>query len=140
MRTFQPDYLLFTKLDETGSQGAILSAALEAGKPLSFFTNGQNIPEDIEPAQRARVACIGVPSGNGGGRLGGIDGFQYISERGLLRFPPRRSTPAERDRLILENLPHVRWVAMRIHEKIGGAVSLEDLVSSRRHRTHQCRG
>ena len=43
------------------------------------------------------------------------------------------STPAletvERDRLILENLPHVRWVAMRIHEKIGGAVSLEDLVS-----------
>jgi RNA polymerase sigma factor for flagellar operon FliA len=32
--------------------------------------------------------------------------------------------------LILENLPHVRWVAMRIHEKIGGAVSLEDLVSS----------
>jgi RNA polymerase sigma factor for flagellar operon FliA len=36
----------------------------------------------------------------------------------------------ERDRLILENLPHVRWVAMRIHEKIGGAVSLEDLVSS----------
>src|ERR1700723_112700 len=42
-------------------------------------------------------------------------------------------TPAidtvERDRLILENLPHVRWVAMRIHEKIGGAVGLEDLVS-----------
>jgi flagellar biosynthesis protein FlhF len=47
---FQPDYLLFTKLDETGSQGAILSAALEAGQPLSFFANGQNIPEDIEPA------------------------------------------------------------------------------------------
>src|SRR5271168_5141136 len=43
-------------------------------------------------------------------------------------------TPAietgERDRLILENLPHVRWVAMRIHEKLGGAVNLEDLISS----------
>jgi flagellar biosynthesis protein FlhF len=47
---FKPDYLLFTKLDETESQGAILSAALEADKPLSFFANGQNIPEDIEPA------------------------------------------------------------------------------------------
>jgi flagellar biosynthesis protein FlhF len=56
---FQPDYLLFTKLDETGSQGAILSATLEAGKPLSFFTNGQNIPEDIEPAQ-ARVLLSSV--------------------------------------------------------------------------------
>jgi flagellar biosynthesis protein FlhF len=58
---FQPDYLLFTKLDETESQGAILSAALEAGKPLSFFANGQNIPEDIEPAQARALAGIGVP-------------------------------------------------------------------------------
>lgn len=44
------------------------------------------------------------------------------------------STPAlqtdERERLILENLAHVRWIAMRIHEKIGGAVSLDDLVSA----------
>jgi flagellar biosynthesis protein FlhF len=47
---FEADYLLFTKLDETVSQGAILSAALEAAKPISFFANGQNIPEDIEPA------------------------------------------------------------------------------------------
>jgi flagellar biosynthesis protein FlhF len=56
---FQPDFLLFTKLDETESQGAILSAALEADKPLSFFANGQNIPEDIEPAQaRALLASV----------------------------------------------------------------------------------
>ena len=56
---FRPDYLLFTKLDETASQGAILSAALEAGKPLSFFANGQNIPEDIEPAHaRALLASV----------------------------------------------------------------------------------
>jgi flagellar biosynthesis protein FlhF len=47
---FKPDHLLFTKLDETGSRGAILSAALEAQKPLSFFAGGQNIPEDLEPA------------------------------------------------------------------------------------------
>ncbi len=56
---FQADYLLFTKLDETESQGAILSAALEADKPLSFFANGQNIPEDIEPAH-ARTLLASV--------------------------------------------------------------------------------
>ncbi len=56
---FQPDYLLFTKLDETESQGAILSTALEADKPLSFFANGQNIPEDIEPAH-ARILLASV--------------------------------------------------------------------------------
>jgi flagellar biosynthesis protein FlhF len=47
---FKPDYLLFTKLDETESFGAIISTALEAAKPLSFFTNGQSIPEDLEAA------------------------------------------------------------------------------------------
>ena len=56
---FQPDYLLFTKLDETESHAAILSAALEADKPLSFFAAGQNIPEDIEPAH-ARVLLASV--------------------------------------------------------------------------------
>jgi len=44
------------------------------------------------------------------------------------------STPAletdSRERLILDHLPNVRWLAMRIHEKIGGAVSLEDLISA----------
>ena len=38
--------------------------------------------------------------------------------------------PSERERLILEHLAHVRWIAMRIHEKIGGAVALDDLVSA----------
>src|SRR5271166_4053319 len=51
----QPDYLLFTKLDETDSQGAILSTALEADKPLSFFAHGQNIPEDLEPASASAL-------------------------------------------------------------------------------------
>jgi flagellar biosynthesis protein FlhF len=56
---FEPNYLLFTKLDETASLGAVLSVALEASKPLSFFANGQNIPEDIEAAQ-ARVLLTSV--------------------------------------------------------------------------------
>lgn len=47
---FKPDCLLFTKLDETESFGAIISTAIQSGKPLSFFTNGQTIPEDLEAA------------------------------------------------------------------------------------------
>lgn len=47
---FQPDCLLFSRLDETETHGAMVSAALDSEKPLSFCTNGQNIPEDIEPA------------------------------------------------------------------------------------------
>jgi flagellar biosynthesis protein FlhF len=47
---FKPDCLLFTKLDETESFGAIISTTIESGKPLSFFSNGQGIPEDLETA------------------------------------------------------------------------------------------
>jgi flagellar biosynthesis protein FlhF len=47
---FNPDYLLFTKLDETESYGSMLSAAFQTSRPLSFLTRGQGIPEDIEAA------------------------------------------------------------------------------------------
>ncbi len=39
-------------------------------------------------------------------------------------------TAAEREALILEHLPQVRWIATRIHEKLSNAVSLEDLIST----------
>ena len=45
---FEPDYLIFTKLDETESRGAVLAAALDACKPISYLTAGQGIPEDIQ--------------------------------------------------------------------------------------------
>ncbi|HTM49341.1 MAG TPA: sigma-70 family RNA polymerase sigma factor, partial [Bryobacteraceae bacterium] len=37
---------------------------------------------------------------------------------------------AERDRLILENLPQVRLIARRIHDKLPESVSLDDLIST----------
>jgi flagellar biosynthesis protein FlhF len=52
---FKPDSLLFTKLDETDSLGAILSTALEADQQLSFFSSGQNIPEDLDPASASAL-------------------------------------------------------------------------------------
>ena len=38
--------------------------------------------------------------------------------------PAPKFEASERERLILDHLSHVRWIAMRIHEKIGGAVGL----------------
>jgi flagellar biosynthesis protein FlhF len=52
---FQPDRLLFTRLDETASFGPIFSEAARTAKPLSFFTTGQRIPEDLETAGRDRL-------------------------------------------------------------------------------------
>jgi len=51
----RPRHLLFTKLDETGSFGPVFSEAARTHKPLSFFTTGQRIPEDLETATQARL-------------------------------------------------------------------------------------
>ncbi len=46
-KIFQPQAGILTKLDETVTQGATLSAIIEQQLPLSFLTDGQQVPEDI---------------------------------------------------------------------------------------------
>jgi flagellar biosynthesis protein FlhF len=55
--------LIFTRMDETSSFGMILNEASRTGKPVSFFANGQRIPEDIEEATPARITGL-VLNGN----------------------------------------------------------------------------
>jgi len=44
--------------------------------------------------------------------------------------PPEVLTDADRDRMMLEHMPAVRWIARRIHERLPQHVELEDLVSA----------
>ena len=50
------DSLVFTKLDETPAPGVILDAAAKAQKPISYITNGQNVPDDIMPWSAEKFA------------------------------------------------------------------------------------
>lgn len=52
--------LLFTKLDESMSFGCIVNTHLRNKLPLSYFTTGQRVPEDIETATPQRVANLVV--------------------------------------------------------------------------------
>jgi len=52
---FEPRRLLFTRLDETTAPGSIFTEAVRTGKPLSFFSTGQCIPEDLEAASAKRL-------------------------------------------------------------------------------------
>jgi flagellar biosynthesis protein FlhF len=47
---FSPSKIIFTRLDETASCGAMVSESVRTGKPISFLGTGQRIPEDLEPA------------------------------------------------------------------------------------------
>jgi flagellar biosynthesis protein FlhF len=46
--------LVFTKLDETTSLGNIYNVVSRSGIPVSYFTTGQSVPDDIELAQPGR--------------------------------------------------------------------------------------
>lgn len=50
--------LLLTKLDETTGLGNLLPVLRESNLPLSYVTNGQNVPDDIAAAERRRLARI----------------------------------------------------------------------------------
>ena len=48
--------LLLTKLDESTGLGNLLPLLRDGQPPLSYLTNGQNVPDDIEPANARRLA------------------------------------------------------------------------------------
>jgi flagellar biosynthesis protein FlhF len=47
---FAPDKTILSKLDEADGSGAALSHAILANLPVSFVTMGQQVPEDLAPA------------------------------------------------------------------------------------------
>jgi len=50
--------LVFTKLDESTMFGPLLSTALHTQVPMSYFTTGQRVPEDIEVATPERIVDL----------------------------------------------------------------------------------
>ncbi len=58
--TFKPQAVILTKLDEAATIGSALSSLIEHNLPLSFITNGQQVPEDMRhPSARELVAqCV----------------------------------------------------------------------------------
>jgi flagellar biosynthesis protein FlhF len=49
---FVPAAAIFTKVDETDSLGALFCEVVRSGTPVSFFCDGQLIPENIQPASK----------------------------------------------------------------------------------------
>jgi len=52
------DSYIFTKLDEAEDPTAMINFLVMGEKPVSFFTMGQQVPEDIEPASKRRLAAM----------------------------------------------------------------------------------
>lgn len=52
------DHLIFTKLDEANSFGMLFNIAMKTNKPISYFTTGQKVPEDIEVATAEKTVDL----------------------------------------------------------------------------------
>ncbi|MGD9723570.1 MAG: flagellar biosynthesis protein FlhF [Pirellulales bacterium] len=50
--------IVMTKLDEAASLGNLLPLVRASGLPLSYLTHGQNVPDDIAPADANRLARV----------------------------------------------------------------------------------
>jgi flagellar biosynthesis protein FlhF len=81
MRQFEPfnyQSVLVTKLDETSGMGNVISALAERGKSVSYITDGQSVPNDI---QRANVVHF----------LTNLEGFKVNRQKIEEKFPVDKS-------------------------------------------------
>jgi flagellar biosynthesis protein FlhF len=73
---FKYEAVVLTKLDETTRAGNIISVLASREKPISFITDGQRVPQDIERATVVRLLMhlegFGVPRSAIERRFGGM--------------------------------------------------------------------
>ncbi|MGG0738016.1 flagellar biosynthesis protein FlhF [Niallia taxi] len=50
------DHFIFTKLDETSTYGAMINLVVKYQKGVAYVTTGQNVPDDIMPADPRQIA------------------------------------------------------------------------------------
>lgn len=55
---FRSEGVVFTRLDEAGQFGSILNFSMKSKLPISLFSTGQKIPEDVEDATPERLVSL----------------------------------------------------------------------------------
>jgi flagellar biosynthesis protein FlhF len=55
-QNLSPDFIIFTKLDETKFFGPLINLPIVKRVPLLFLTDGQNVPEDLEEPDGRKIA------------------------------------------------------------------------------------
>jgi flagellar biosynthesis protein FlhF len=61
IKRFSPDQLdglIITKIDETRRYGMLVNLADQTGRPLTYLTTGQEVPDDIEEVTARRVSDL----------------------------------------------------------------------------------
>lgn len=95
-RALGPDRLILTKLDESVNLGSAATIPARVALPLSYTTAGQEVPDDIEPADADRIAQRIFPEPVDGyphAPRSPVDGYPH-APRGDSDLGPRAPEPA----------------------------------------------
>lgn len=57
-KAVNPTAMVLTKLDEAAGMGSLLSVSRQVQLPISYVTTGQDVPDDIEPANASRLTRL----------------------------------------------------------------------------------
>ncbi len=63
-QSFDPNWIIFTKLDDTEVHGPMISALVRSGKPLAYVTVGQDVPQDIAQPAADQIARLALGRGD----------------------------------------------------------------------------
>ena len=61
MTPLRPTHLVLTHLDETTHVGGLVNFVIDAGRPLSYVSQGTEVPGGLEPADPLDVASLVLP-------------------------------------------------------------------------------
>ncbi len=102
--------LIFTRLDETGTYGAILNLTLRTKIPLSYFTTGQQVPEGIEIASSERLMNYLVSRGQETATRSLPEGTSRVEqkERDVSNPPEKGFYVANRNSVVFHH-PACKW-------------------------------
>ena len=59
---FEPVKLILTRTDETDGSAPLIEFAMRSGLPISFLSNGQQVPEDMREADKAQLTSQALPA------------------------------------------------------------------------------
>lgn len=121
--------LIITKLDESQSYGNILNLLMHSKLPVSYFTNGQEIPKSLEKASTEKLVELllnpvgeSIPSNVPPGKMAEIIPYKNITSRFREHYVANQNA-------ILFHRPECAWVKRIKPENRIAFESVEDALS-----------
>ena len=139
---FQPSRMLYTNIDDAAGSGGAIELAMRTGlpilvpglRPAGAGRPGGSLEGTVDRKGAGRMAGTGSDGGvawpldETNGSMPEADGNQ---ESNMFAYATAAAlSPDERERLILEHMPQVNWIASRIQEKLPPNIQLDDLISA----------